>query len=439
VGPTGTLDRKRVAFDPQLFPSGVSPPLVCDALHAGRRTARAERCTTGRIAADSRARTTARALRWTGAEVDMTCSSKFPTMIAIACSLIGCVGGAPDDGFGPRPSPELETNGASLRPADSVLDARRDGVFARAIDDETVAVYAMRAADPQRLFDAEGYGPSTSLGHLASRSDDDVLLATRDDGTDRFWRWDGETTSDVTTRMLAPLILAHETDQIGANALDIDDDGTVIVAMGVGGQGVDAPMSQLCVYGLAPEADACESMDVITGMPEAIASDVAISAGRIFVVAEGLAFVRAPGGAWTALRVPATNVRVLDDGRVAIVTETDGGSVVRTFASGGAETQVTLASVFSLEGHSHLGLWTVWNALDGDGSCTGIDFSGSCHEEIVRSRVVVQHATLDGAVTEVGHATFDDDSALSPLLTPLANGDLRLDTMGAHFFVARPE
>lgn len=329
-----------------------------------------------------------------------------------------------------RNSPVPTSIGAPKLDKLVAVDARRDGVFATSDG-------AVMSSPSTELFRLPGEAFS-EYTRLVSRSDSDVAVTVGD----RVFRWDGAKATELTLRLQAALIIAHRNDPLSyaVQAMDLDSNGDLAIAVQVNGQGTDAPQGQLCF--LRAGADACESTNAITKDDIGAADDVLVEAGRVLLVANFNLYQRAPGGSWSLLADNAKAgsvlaVNPLADGRAYFHTSPSSELMnvpsVHVLRADGTE-EAAFSAGFP-QGHSPKGLW--WWGIDSedDGSCR-FSISSSCMPTVLWRQLVVSHTALDGTVTEIGH--LDDPKGADLTALTLADGRLRLELEDGVFELAVP-
>ncbi|MBX3274580.1 MAG: hypothetical protein KF729_30220 [Sandaracinaceae bacterium] len=321
-----------------------------------------------------------------------------------------------------RSSPALVPTGASAvldLYGGNVLDARRDGLFARGGADG-LAVFRGTATGAERLFEVPGGTGAAEA--LASRADDDVVIAF----TDGLVRWDGAAATEITDRLVAALILGEPFDGLRVDALDVAEDGAIVLVASVFGQGGAAPYGQICRLDRAdPSGDACSAL------PNEDAATAVVTQGARTYAIVGERLYRGEGvGALTPVNEDrVTGLRSLEGGRVAFMRDRNAWELVVLGPDGAEERRV--ASTWIDAGHSARGLWNLLVDHETDGSCSS--FSWSCREDVLWTQLIVSHVT--DRAQEVAHL---DNPAGEPRLLPLADGSLRLEIGGDVYVIAAP-
>lgn len=353
----------------------------------------------------------------------------------VACFASACSGYTPPAPVQPRmlparTSPVLEVSREANWASNlGVLDARRDGVYTRAAGG-MIQVIRREGSVERVLFETTGYEPWAQLGALASRSDSQVVLAVSANGIDRLVGFDGHAQADLSARMEAALVTRSPVSLLRVDAADIDADGTIALALTVGGQGGDAPLHQLCF--LRSTGDVCEGFDMLGEL--SMLDALVIESGTVTLMIENELHARDASGRWTHLASSAWDLRGTEDGHVVYFTMSDTPTDRATLHIDATEHSVLAPSW--VYGHASRGIWNVRRDWETTHNC-GLSWS-TCSESTIWEQLVLIHVALDGTETELGH--FDNATGTLGALhvVGLSDGGVRVETEIASFTVAAP-
>ena len=355
----------------------------------------------------------------------------------VACFASACSTYTPPTPFQPRAlpvrtSPVLEVSSeANWVSSLAVRDARRDGVYTRAASG-MIQVIRREEGTERMLFQTAGYEGWAQFGALASRSDSQVVLAVDDENRDRLVAFDGSVQTDLSARVEAAAIVRRADPSLNIEAVDIDADGTIALALLVGGQAGEAPFHQLCF--LRNTGDVCEGFDALgeLSMPDALVFE----SGTVTLLMDNVLHARDTSGAWTRLASSAWDLRGTEDGHVVYFTTAEWPSDHGTFHIVGDATAHSVLSPSWLYGHTRHGLWNVRRDWETTRNC-GVTWS-TCNESTIWEQLVLIHIALDGTETEVGHFDNATGSTGGFSAVGLSDGSVRIETGVASFTVAPP-